>query len=109
MTLDAYTVAGAFVNFTRGAEDNLFELMADDCLDHVSGRRGREIWGTVSKWLLESFADIEVELHAVGTADGDRVMIWITTHGTHVGSAFPWMRGRPATGRNRVVATPCLP
>lgn len=99
MSLPASAVADAFVEFTRGSGALLRELLADDCVDHVSGRTGREIWDVVSDWLRDSFDDIEVELHASGTAEGERVMIWMTTHATHVGSAFPWMGGRPASGR----------
>ena len=71
MTLDPDAIAGAFVDFARGSSTALFDLIADDCIDHVSGRTGKDIWATVSDWLQESFADIEVELHAVGTADHD--------------------------------------
>ncbi len=99
MSLPASAVADAFVEFTRGSGTLLRGLLADDCVDHVSGRTGREVWDVVSGWLHDSFDDIEVDLHAIGMAEGGRVMIWMTTHATHVGSAFPWMRGRPASGR----------
>jgi predicted ester cyclase len=36
-------------------------------------------------------------MHAV-MAEDDRVIMWMTVHGTHVGSTFPWMRNQPATG-----------
>jgi predicted ester cyclase len=99
MSLEIHAVAEAFVAFTCGSGHRLRELLTDDVVDHVSGRTGKEIWDVVGGWLRASFADIEVELHAVGAADDGRVMIWITTHGTHVGSAFPWMRGRSPSGR----------
>ncbi len=33
-------------------------------------------------------------------SEGDRVMIWVTLHGRHVGNAFPFLAGRPVTGRH---------
>ena len=39
-----------------------------------------------------------VDLHSVAADDHGRILIWITLHGTHIGSGFPWMAGRPATG-----------
>ena len=100
MTLDPDAIAGAFVDFARGSSTALFDLIADDCIDHVSGRTGKDIWATVSDWLQESFADIEVELHAVGTADHERVMIWIHCPRERTSVAHSrWMRGRPASGR----------
>ena len=46
----------------------------------------------------ESFADREVQVHSVAT-DGDLVLVWATVEGTHVGSGFPWLGGRPPSGR----------
>ena len=31
--------------------------------------------------------------------DHDLVLVWVTVTGTHVGSAFPWLGSRPASGR----------
>jgi predicted ester cyclase len=98
VTLSAVAVAAAYVDFVRGASDELVSLMADDFHDTVSGRHGPAVWDTVRAWMEASFSDLVVELHAAA-ADGDRVLVWVTVHGTHVGSAFPWMEGRPATGR----------
>lgn len=72
--------------------------MADDIYDHVSQQTGTEIWNVVLGWLAESFADTTVEVE-MAAADGDRVMVWLTLTGTHVGSGFPWLRGRPGSGR----------
>jgi hypothetical protein len=97
--MDVDAIARAFVAYQHGSVDGLRALISDDCLDHVSGRSGWEIWETVASWLEDSFSDTHVDLNGVGRTDDSRVMIWITTHATHVGSAFPWMRGRAASGR----------
>jgi predicted ester cyclase len=69
-------------------------------LNHVSGRRGPEIWDVVAAWGQESFADRRTELHAV-MSGGDRVMVWVTVSARHVGNGFPRMAGLPVHG-NRV-------
>ena len=46
----------------------------------------------------ESFDERTVGLEGVGVTDDGRIMVWMTMHGRHIGSAFPWMRGRPASG-----------
>jgi hypothetical protein len=43
-------------------------------------------------------SDISVDLHSVAQDDDDRVLVWITLHGTHIGSSFPFMGGCRATG-----------
>ena len=76
-------------------------MVGDDFFDNVSRQHGPDIWRTVADWLSATLADVEVELHSVSEDDAGRILVWITLHGTHIGSAFPFMRGRAATG-NRV-------
>jgi predicted ester cyclase len=99
MPLDKSTVADAYVRYLEGHGERLLSLFATDALDHVSGQTGAEIWSTVGAWLQESFADVTVDLHSVAQDDEARVLVWVTLHGTHVGSAFPWMRDRRPSGR----------
>ena len=99
MSLDQSALASEYVAFLRGELDRFLPLVADDFFDHVSGQRGREIWRVVCDWMASSFADVDVEMHSVAEANDGRVLVWVTVHGTHVGSAFPWMRGRRASGR----------
>jgi hypothetical protein len=98
MALDAQRLAEAYVDFCLGDSAPLVALMGNDFHDHVSGR-GPEMWTVVAGWSEASLAERAVDLHGVGVTPDGRVMVWITMHGTHVGSAFPWMRGRPASGR----------
>ena len=91
-------IADAYVAFLRGSSAPLLALLAPDVLDHVSGRRGVGIWRAVEEWLSHSFAAVEVDLHAAAD-DGDRVLVWLTLRANHVGSAFPWMKGRAPSGR----------
>ena len=38
----------------------------------------------------------------MAASDGDRVIAWLTLNGIHVGSGFPWLRGRTASNRTVV-------
>ena len=96
--LDKSVVAALFVDFLRGASEPLVALVGEDFVDNVSGQRGPEIWRTAADWLSTSFGDVVVDLHSVAEDDDGRVLLWVTFHGTHIGSGFPWMAGRPATG-----------
>lgn len=88
-----------YVDLMTGADESIIdEIFPPDFVDHVSGRTGREIWRMVRKWGAESFADLRVEVHSVMT-EGDRVMIWLTTTGKHIGNGFPFLAGKPITGR----------
>ena len=66
--------------------------------DHVSGQSGTEIFRLVREWGTATFADVTTEIHAVMT-NADLVSVWITTQATHIGNAFPFLKGRPVTGR----------
>ncbi|MEU0092191.1 ester cyclase [Kribbella sp. NPDC006257] len=88
-----------YVELMTGADDSIIdEIFPPDFVDHVSGRTGREIWRMVRHWGTESFGDLRVEVHSVMT-EGDRVMIWLTTTGKHIGNGFPFLAGKPITGR----------
>ena len=92
-------VAAAYVSFMRGDGQDLLALVGHDFFDNVSKQRGSQIWRTVAAWLAASFADADVELHAVAEDDDGLVLVWITFHATHVGSGFPFMADRVPTHR----------
>jgi predicted ester cyclase len=98
MSLSPQSIAQAYVQFMEGTRDSLTGLMSEDFYDNVSERTGPGIWAVVRQWLDQSFAEVEVDLHAAAS-DDDKVLVWVTVHGTHIGSAFPWMGDRPASGR----------
>jgi len=106
VSLDKSEVAEAYVQFLHGECERLLGLLSDDFLDNVSGQRGREIWRVVASWVSSSFTDVVIDLHSVAEDGDGRVLVWLTLHGTHIGSAFPWMRDRVPSARR--VAWPQL-
>ena len=97
-SLTASAVADAYQQYMVGAGDALIAMVADDFYDHVSGQSGREIWSVVQGWLDESFSDRTCEVIAA-LGEGDRIVVWLVVRGVHVGSGFPWLRGRPPSGQ----------
>jgi predicted ester cyclase len=91
-------IGGLYADFMATGDESFLALLGADFHDHVSDQRGPGIWLVVKRWLNESFADREVDVHSVAT-DDDLVLVWATVEGTHVGSAFPWLGSRPASGR----------
>jgi predicted ester cyclase len=96
--LDKDVVAGAHAGYLLGDAAPLLALMDEDMYDNVSQRSGKAVWLLVLDWLEQSFAETSVEVN-LAAADGDRVITWLTLTGTHVGSGFPWLRGRPPSNR----------
>lgn len=90
-------VAEQYEQWTVTGDRSGLTLFSDDLFDHVSGRQGLTIFDVVAAWLEESFADRRVERHAT-MFDSDRVMVWNTVHGRHVGNGLPRMSGLPVTG-----------
>jgi lactoylglutathione lyase len=74
------------------------EFVHPEFFDHVSGQTGTAIFPLVRRWGEETFADVETEVHAVMT-NADLVSVWFTMRANHVGNAFPFLQGRPVTGR----------
>jgi predicted ester cyclase len=95
----ATTLVEGYLRYMHDGDDSLVdEVFAEDCLDHVSGQTGRDIWRTVRAWSEATFADAHYDLTAI-VSEGDRVVVWFTTHARHVGNAFPMLAGRPVTHR----------
>ncbi len=95
--LQAEHVARAYAGWIAGGEPEFQAMMSPDLHDHVSGRNGPQTWDMVWGWIEKSFEERRAELHGWGTLDDGRIVVWVTLHGKHIGSAMPW----PATGRRR--------
>jgi len=93
----AQGIADAYERWNASGDQSVKALFAPDFFDNVSGRRGLEIFDVVGRWLEESFAGRRVEHHAT-MHQGDRVMVWYTMHGRHIGNGFPRMTGSTVSG-----------
>jgi hypothetical protein len=62
---------------------------------------GVSVFDVVGGWFEESFSDRRVEHHATMT-DDDRVLVWFTMHGVHIGNAFPRMVNLDVSGEDVV-------
>ncbi|SNY88641.1 Predicted ester cyclase [Nocardia amikacinitolerans] len=88
-----------FLRFLRtGDEQVATRTFATDIIDHVSGQRGLDIWRTLHGWLTATLADPAFDVHAI-MSDGDRLMVWVTMRGRHIGNGFPNLTHLPITGR----------
>jgi predicted ester cyclase len=88
-----------YVDYMSGTSDDFSafqEALTEDFFDHVSGQRGVAIWQMVAKWGKATFADPELDIHAIMTR-GDRVLIWMTLTATHIGNGFPRIRDIPVS------------
>lgn len=88
----AQRIAEGYERWSATGDQSVMELFAPDFFDNVSGQHGLRIFDVVGRWLEESFADRRVEHHAT-MSDADRVMVWYTAHGRHIGNAFPRLAG----------------
>lgn len=93
----ADAIADGYERWSASGDRSVMALFSTDFDDNVSGRRGLGIFDVVERWLQESFANRWVEHHAT-MFDGDRVMVWYTAHGRHVGDGFPRLAGCAVTG-----------
>ena len=96
--LEAEQVAQAYARWIANGEPDFQAMMSPDLHDHVSGATGPQTWDTVWGWIETSFGERRAELHGWGTLDDDRIAVWVTLHGTHIGSGMPWLAGRPPSG-----------
>ena len=93
----AAEIAEAYMRWGVDGDTAIKDLCAPDFHDNVSGQTGPHIFDVVTGWLDSSFSGRRVEHHATMT-DGDRVLVWYTQYGTHIGNGFPRMAGLPVTG-----------
>jgi predicted ester cyclase len=91
-------LARGYAAYLESGDDSVLDQFSPEFFDNVSGQRGLDIFRTVGRWLDMSLAERSVEVHAA-MCDADRVMIWLTLHGTHIGSGFPRLLGQPVSGR----------
>ncbi len=97
----AETLVRRYVNWMANpdaAAIDMVEIVSADFFDHVSGQVGPAIWSVVAQWSAKSFADVDVQIHELMTRD-DRVLVWFTVTGRHIGDGFPRLRGIPVTGK----------
>lgn len=95
---EAETLVRGYLDLLYGRAEDMAAVFAPEAFDHVSERRFVDSWGMVTGWIRGTFADSTVEIHEIMTK-GDRVMLWMTATGTHIGSLLPRLRGIEPTGR----------
>src|SRR3954454_8107050 len=93
----AEAIADSYERWSATGDPSVKALISPGFYDNVSGQRGLMIFDVVGRWLDESFADRRIDHHAT-MVDGDRVMVWYTRYGRHIGNGFPRMRGHAVTG-----------
>lgn len=93
----AQAIADGYERWGATGDPAVKELFAADFVDNVSGRKGLEMFDEVDGWLDASFADRRIEHHAT-MWDDDRVMVWYTAHGRHIGNGLPRLDGFPVSG-----------
>ena len=96
--IEARQVAHAYARWIADGDRDFQAMMSRALHDHVSGRTGPETWDMVWSWIERSFEERRAELHGWGTLDDHRIAVWVTLHGKHIGSAMPWLAGRPPSG-----------
>ncbi|MEA2292332.1 MAG: hypothetical protein QOF17_1366 [Solirubrobacteraceae bacterium] len=95
--VEAQSLANAFVSFIASGDLSVLEMVSPDFYDNVNDKRGLAIFKVVGDWFEESFSERRVDLHLVTYTD-DKVVIWYTAHGRHVGAGFPRLKGLPIKG-----------
>ena len=97
--ITAQQLADGYVAWLADGDQAVHELFSPAFHDHVS-QRGLEVFDVVAGWIEESFRDRRGEVHAA-MREGDRVMVWCTLHGTHVGNGLPRLRLEEVPVRER--------
>jgi predicted ester cyclase len=97
--ITADSLARSYASYTESDDDESFLTnFSADFVDNVSGQRGLGIFQVVRRWLVESFGERRVEIHDA-MQDGDRIMVWFTMRGVHIGNGFPRLAGRSVAGK----------
>lgn len=84
--------------FNAEEYDRLDQLVSPDMANHAAGPHGREGWKQIWRAIHACFAGARAETHPI-LADGDRVAVHLTIHGTHRDSARPLLAGIAPTGK----------
>jgi predicted ester cyclase len=95
-------LADGYLAWMTEDDETVRELFSLEFHDHVS-QRGLEVFDVVGGWIRESFSDRRGEIHAA-MRDGDRIMVWCTVRGTHVGNGLPRLRLEDVPVRGLAVA-----
>jgi predicted ester cyclase len=82
-------IADAYMRWVADGDPSIKHLCSPEFRDNVSGM-GVNVFDIVSGWFAASFSDRSIEHHTTMT-DGERLIIWFTFHGVHVGNGFPRM------------------
>ena len=93
-------IADAYLRWVTERDLAIKGLCSPDFHDNVSGM-GVEVFDVVGAWFEQSFSNRRVEHHA-SLADGDRLVVWFTMHGVHVGNGFPRMVDLAVSGADVV-------
>ncbi len=96
--LEAKQVAEAYAGWIAAGEPDFKAMMSSDLHDRVSGGIGPQTWDMVWRRIEQSLGERRAELHGWGTLDDNRIAVWVTLHGKHIGSEMPWLADRPASG-----------
>jgi predicted ester cyclase len=93
----ADVLARGYLDWIVTGSDGMLSLFSADFVDHASGRTGLGVFEVVGRWFDESLDERSAELHLV-TCTEDRVVLWCTVRGRHIGNGFPRLLGRPVRG-----------
>ena len=87
----AHAIADGYERWADTGDQSVMRLLSPNFYDNVSGQSGLAIFDVVAGWLEQSFTERRVQHHAT-MSDDDRVMVWFTQHGRHIGNGFPRLR-----------------
>ena len=103
----AQGLADGYVAYWTTGDRSVLRMFSPNFYDIVSRTRGLVVFDVVGAALDESFADRSAELHLVAQNE-NRVMVWYTAHGRHIGNAFPRLRSAGEGQSGRLAAGPHL-
>jgi len=89
-------IADAYLRWVADGDLAIKDLCSPDFHDNVSGL-GVNVFDIVGGWFESSFADRRVEHHGT-MSDDQRVLVWFTMRGVHIGNGFPRMTDLAVTG-----------
>ena len=93
-------IAESYMRWVAQADRSIKDFCSPEFRDNVSGM-GVDVFDLVGGWFEASFSDRRIEHHATMN-DDDRVLVWFTMYGTHIGNAFPRMLGLEVVGADVV-------
>ncbi|WP_182376005.1 hypothetical protein [Nocardioides sp. WS12] len=82
-------IADAYMRWVADGDLSIKDHCAPEFHDNVSGQ-DVNVFDIVGGWFAASFSDRTIEHHAT-MADRDRIIVWFTFRGVHIGNGFPRM------------------